>query len=335
MKRRTAGMTAQPGERIIAWLKQAAGEEISSERLCADLGISRAAVWKHIQGLRGQGYRIEAAPRRGYRLCASPDTPLATEVMPLLTTRMIGRHYVFLESVDSTNRQAALQAESGAPEGTVVVADGQTVGRGRMGRAWVSPAGLNAYLSILLMPRVEPARVSTLPLVAGLAVALAIERIAPGLRPLVKWPNDILINGRKACGILCELEAETDRIRRVVCGIGVNLNQTEFSPVLAPLATSLAREAGARVSRAAFVAALLSIFEPLYETWLREGFGSLRQAFLDRHALAAHTVTVEQVGGTVTGRVAGLEAEGALIIEQGDGRRVSILSGDVHITRQA
>jgi len=229
MKRRTAGMTAQPGERIIAWLKQAAGEEISSERLCADLGISRAAVWKHIQGLRGQGYRIEAAPRRGYRLCASPDTPLATEVMPLLTTRMIGRHYVFLESVDSTNRQAALQAESGAPEGTVVVADGQTVGRGRMGRAWVSPAGLNAYLSILLMPRVEPARVSTLPLVAGLAVALAIERIAPGLRPLVKWPNDILINGRKACGILCELEAETDRIRRVVCGIGVNLNQTEFS----------------------------------------------------------------------------------------------------------
>ncbi|MBM4164575.1 MAG: biotin--[acetyl-CoA-carboxylase] ligase, partial [Lentisphaerae bacterium] len=250
MDRRTAGTAAHPEERIIARLKQAAGGEVSGERLCAELGISRAAVWKHIQGLRDGGYCIDAAPRRGYSLRTAPDTPLATEVVPLLTTRLIGRPYHFLAATDSTNRQTAAYADAGATEGTVVAADAQTGGRGRMGRAWVSPPGLNAYVSILLMPAIEPARVTTLPLVAGLAVALTIERIAPGLRPLVKWPNDILLNGRKVCGILCEMEAEADRIRRVVCGIGVNLNQTTFPAELAPRATSLALESGTVIARA-------------------------------------------------------------------------------------
>jgi BirA family biotin operon repressor/biotin-[acetyl-CoA-carboxylase] ligase len=335
MDQHTAGMAAHPGERIIACLKQAAGSEVSGERLCADLGISRAAVWKHIQSLRGSGYRIDAAPRRGYSLQACPNTPLATEVTPLLTTRLIGRPYHFLHSVDSTNRQTAAYADAGATEGTVVAADAQTGGRGRMGRAWVSPPGLNAYVSILLMPAIEPARVTTLPLVAGLAVALTIERIAPGLRPLVKWPNDILINGRKVCGILCEMEAEADRIRRVVCGIGVNLNPMEFPTELTPRATSLALESGTVIARARFVAELLGVFEPLYETWLREGFGALRPAFQTRHALDGRDVTVEQTAGAITGRVTGLGPEGALLLKQADGGTVAILSGDVHITRIA
>jgi BirA family biotin operon repressor/biotin-[acetyl-CoA-carboxylase] ligase len=335
MDRRMAGMADHPGERIIACLKEAAGGEVSGERLCADLGISRAAVWKHIQGLRGKGYRIDAAPRRGYTLSTCPNTPLVTEVAPLLTTRLIGRPYHFLASADSTNRQAAAFADAGAPEGTVVAADAQTGGRGRMGRTWESPPGLNAYISLLLMPAIEPARVTTLPLVAGLAVALTIEQTVPGLRPRVKWPNDILINDRKVCGILCEMEAEADRIRRVVCGIGVNLNQTEFSAALAPQATSLALESGATIARARFVADVLARFEPLYETWLSAGFDALRPAFLARHALDGREVTVEQSGGAVSGRVTGLGPDGALLLQRADGGAVAILSGDVHITRLA
>jgi len=318
-------------DRIVARLKEAAGGEVSSERLCGELGISRAAVWKHIQGLRGRGYRIEAAPRRGYRLCAAPDAPLASEVTPLLTTRVIGRNYRFAWSADSTNRRIAALAEAGAAEGTVLAADCQTGGRGRMGRAWVSPPGLNAYLSILLMPAMEPGCVTTLPLLAGLAVAQTIERVAPALQPRVKWPNDILIAGRKASGILCELEAEADRIRRVVCGIGVNLNATRFPDELASRATSLAIEAGGPVSRARFVAELLNVFEPLYETWQREGFEALRPAFLERDALAGRRVTVEQAGRAITGRAVGLGADGSLLLEEADGRQAAILSGDVHI----
>ncbi len=320
-------------DRIIACLKQAEGGDVSSERLCEALGVTRTAVWKQVEVLRGRGYQIAAAPRRGYRLLAVPDAPLASEVAPFLTTRLIGRDYLFLEAVDSTNRQAIAQAEAGAPEGAVVAADNQTSGRGRMGRAWLSPPGLNAYLSILLMPKIEPARVTTLPLLAGLAVALTVERVVPGLRPLVKWPNDILINGRKLCGILCELDAEADRIRRVVCGIGVNLNQTCFPEELASRATSLAAEAGRPVPRARFVAELLNVFEPLYEAWLREGMGAVREAFLARNALAGRAVTIEQAGGSVSGQVVDLGTDGSLVLQQADGRQTAVLSGDVHITR--
>jgi len=319
-------------EHILAALREAKGGEVSSRAICERLGVSRAAVWKQIETLRAGGYEIEACSRRGYRLVTAPDTPHAAEVSPLLTTRRIGRDCRYVAETGSTNRDVATLADAGADEGVVVTAGTQTAGRGRMTRLWHSPPGVSLYFSMLLRPAVEPGQASSLPLVAGLAAAEALAGLAPETQPMIKWPNDILIGGKKVCGILCEMQAETDCVRHIIPGVGVNVNLTraELPEELRGRATSLRIETGHRFSRAAVLAAILNRFEPLYERWCAEGFEPLLDAVGARDVLRGRTITLEQGGRRVEGIGDGLQPDGALRLQTPDGF-VSIYSGEAHI----
>jgi BirA family biotin operon repressor/biotin-[acetyl-CoA-carboxylase] ligase len=300
--------------------------------MCDRLGVSRAAVWKQIEALRAGGYAIEACSRRGYRLVSAPDTPCAAEVVPLLTTRFVGRECQFLAETESTNRDVAALAVAGAAEGVVIAAGAQTAGRGRMSRVWFSPKAENLYFSVLLRPQVAPGLAVSLPLVVGLAVAEALAEIAPDTVPLIKWPNDILVGGKKVCGILCEMQAETDCVRHIIPGIGVNLNllREKLPEELCGRATSLRIETGRSFSRAAVLAAILNRFEPLYDRWCAEGFEPLLGAIRARDALRGQAITVDQGGRRISGVADGILPDGALrlVTEQG---AVPVYSGEAHI----
>jgi BirA family biotin operon repressor/biotin-[acetyl-CoA-carboxylase] ligase len=319
-------------EQILEVLRQTPGGEVSSRAMCDRLGVSRAAVWKQIELLREGGYDIEACSRRGYRLVSAPDTPHAAEVAPLLTTRRIGRDCRYRAETGSTNRDVATLAFAGAEEGVVVAAGAQTAGRGRMTRIWFSPQGENLYFSMLLRPAVEPGRAASLPLVTGLAVAEALAELAPETNPLIKWPNDILIGNKKVCGILCEMQAETDCVRHIIPGIGVNLNllREKLPEELCGRATSLRIETGRSFSRAAVLAAILNRFEPLYDRWCAEGFEPLLGAIRARDALRGQAITVDQGGRRISGVADGILPDGALrlVTEQG---AVPVYSGEAHI----
>jgi len=319
-------------EHILAVLREAAGREVSSHAMCGQLGISRAAIWKQVEALRTAGYQIDACSRRGYRLVRAPDTPYAPEVIPLLTTRRLGRDCRYVAETGSTNRDVAALAQGGAEEGLVMVAGRQTAGRGRMTRVWFSPPGVNLYFSVLLRPAVEPGRAASLPLVAGLAVADALAGLIPGLAVRIKWPNDILIGGKKLCGILCEMQAETDCVRHIVLGVGMNVNLTDdqLTGELRGRATSLRIEAGRTFSRVAVLAAVLNQFEPLYDRWRMEGLGPLLEAIGTYDALSGRDITLDQGGSQITGRADGIQADGALRLMTGQGA-VSVYSGEAHI----
>jgi BirA family biotin operon repressor/biotin-[acetyl-CoA-carboxylase] ligase len=318
--------------RIVAHL-HAAGEFVSGRELAVALGISRTAIWKHIATLEAEGYVIERAKGRGYRLCATPGGVTEGEIASGLATQYVGRSLICKAVTGSTNTDAAALGRAGASEGTVVLADAQTAGRGRLGRTWVSRPGLNLYLSVLLRPPVPPAVAPQLALVAGLAVAETFE--SEGLAASIKWPNDVLLGGRKACGILTELEAEADRVDFVVVGIGVNLNSghEDFPPELRDKATSARLAGGREVDRARFTARLLERLEVCYGRFRANGFGALAAQWERRSALAGREIAVDGAEGRVRGRYGGIDVDGALLIdeENGRGRHRRVLAGDVTI----
>jgi len=303
----------------------------SGAAIAERLGISRAAVWKRIERLRERGYGIEAEAGKGYRLVRQTDRLLPEAVRRWYEPRALCGEIVHRDSVDSTNLLAAQLARDGAPEGTVVLAERQTAGRGRLGRTWESPAGVNLYASVVLRPSVPPIEVPRLTLVAGIAVADAIVATAP-LRPAIKWPNDVLLAGRKVAGVLTELEAEAERVRFVIVGIGVNLNAgaSDFPPELADKATSVALASGAPVDRAAFAGRLLGALDPLYEEFLRGGFVALRPRYDAYHCLPGRRVTIDG-RPPITGTVRGVDDEGALLVEDGGVVR-RVVSGEVTLT---
>jgi BirA family biotin operon repressor/biotin-[acetyl-CoA-carboxylase] ligase len=300
----------------------------SGAAIALRLGVSRAAVWKRIERLRARGYAIEAEAGKGYRLVRRSERLLPEVVRRWYEPRLLRGEIVHRDTIDSTNRLAAELARGGAAEGTVVLAEQQTAGRGRLGRTWESPAGVNLYGSIVLRPGVPPVEVPRLTLVAGIAVAEAIAATI-AVRPQIKWPNDVLLSGRKVAGVLTELEAEAERVRFVIVGIGVNLNarRGDFPPELAAKATSLALAGGAPVDRAAFTGRLLGAFDELYGEFLRGGFGALRPRYDAFHCLPGRRVTVDG-RPPLTGTVRGVDDEGALLVDDGTAVR-RVVSGEV------
>ena len=236
------------------------GEIVSGQALSEAMGVTRAAVWKQMEQLRAQGFVIESVGRQGYRLTACPDTLMAPVIRHGLETAWAGREIVYLRSVDSTNRYARELASRGAAEGTLVVADEQTAGRGRRGRGWISPAGEGVFMTLILRPQAHPAQVARLSLLTALAVAEGIAA-ETGLDARIKWPNDIVVGGRKVCGMLLEMNADEQAVHDVVAGIGINVHQTQFAPEIAQTASSLDLLSGQRVCRAALVRAFLEAFE--------------------------------------------------------------------------
>ncbi|MGC8773876.1 MAG: biotin--[acetyl-CoA-carboxylase] ligase [Chlorobaculum sp.] len=308
------------------------GGFVSGGDLCNELQISRSAVWKHIVALRKAGYAIEATSGKGYRLESLTGSPVAEEVAPLLATASFGRNFIYLESIDSTNLLARASAREGAVEGTVVVADSQTGGRGRMRRAWVSPAGVNLYCSIVLRPPVPSVRVPEVPLVAAAAIHEAVTQECPGLAAFIKWPNDIITGGRKLCGILCEMESEPDCTHFVVVGFGLNVNLDPVPEELREIATSIAIETGSRMSRARLLAAVLNRFEQLYRDWLEKENLAFILPYLEAHAwLKGRELKIEQFNTVLTGTEAGLSPQGHLLLRTADGALLPVTSGEAHL----
>ena len=259
-------------EQVLALLIREEESYLSGEAISQTLGVSRAAVWKAIEALRADGFAIEAATRRGYRLAGSPDRLSPGTILPLLRKDRADRLICF-DSIDSTNTYAKKIALQGAPDGTMILADEQTGGRGRRGRSFYSPAGQGVYLTGLYHPDVPPSRVSHFTAYVAAAVCRAIESTT-ACRPAVKWPNDILLSGKKVCGILTEmaLEGETGLLQYLITGMGVNVGQLpeDFPEEIRPLATSLKAESGTDVKRSVLCAALINELDDAMEAFLRE-----------------------------------------------------------------
>lgn len=307
---------------------------VSGQRLCEDLGVSRAAVSKHVRELRKLGYEIDSVPRLGHRLVSDTDLPIEFEVSRYLETSSIGRHYIFEKEMPSTNSFLGNLAVSKCHDGMVAVTDRQTGGRGRMQRTWHSPAGVNLYFSVFLQPSKSPSEVPELALVAAWAVVRAITAVTPSIKAGVKWPNDVLVGGRKLAGILCEMQAETDVIHKVILGVGLNVNLTrqQLPSDLRKRATSLRMETGDPISRPLVMGALLNSLEEGYRRWLKDGLGSFLPDLEEWSELTGKRVKVETFGKRIEGTVVGMSADGGLVLKEGRGR-CTVHSGEVTLVR--
>jgi len=319
-------------ELVLAFLAEAGDEFVSGEAISDKLGFSRAAVWKHVETLRGHGYRIDAVPARGYRLREIPDRLTALELRPLLGTHDLGQELHCFDEVVSTNDVAKQLAEEGADHGEVVIADRQTAGRGRRGRPWASPPGRNVYFSAVLRPDLPPQRAAELTLVAAVALCHAVRRA--GVDAGIKWPNDLVVKGKKLCGILTEMAADPDRVQWVVLGVGINLNAAaaDLPEELRGSATSLAIERGQPVPRALFAAAALTLLEEWLDLHAERGFAPIRDEWRSLSDTLGRPVRVATDGREIEGIAEDLDASGALLIRVGD-RLEAVHSGDVHHLR--
>ncbi|EKX94983.1 biotin--[acetyl-CoA-carboxylase] ligase [Selenomonas sp. oral taxon 138] len=321
--------------RDVLELLRAAGGYISGEKMAERLGVTRAAVWKKIAALRDAGYDISSAPRSGYVLRSAPDRLIETEISQDLKTALVGRKVICYDVVDSTNLVLKNLAREGAEDGTVVVADSQGTGRGRMERAFFSPPGKGIWVSILLRPTFLPQDAPKCTLMAAVAVARAMEKF--GLRAAIKWPNDILHDGRKLVGILTEMSAEMDCVNYVVIGIGINVNiaPEEFPAELRAIATSLMQMKGAPLPRVAFLQELLRVLDDLYASVQREGFAPVLAAWREYAVTLGQEVRViGPAGEEFEGVAVDIDAEGALLVDTAEGRR-RVLAGDVSIRPRA
>ncbi len=316
-------MTAH--DRIIQFLKEANGH-VSGEEMSETLKISRAAVWKYIDHLRKDGYDITAVPHLGYRLVSVPDKLLPHEIQFGLNTRTFGKNIVAFNTVGSTMDEAFGLGMEGAPEGTVVCAETQHKGRGRLGRVWSSPKAKGIYCSLILRPQLPPGQLSRLTLTAAVALAEAL-RDAAGIEPAIKWPNDILVGGKKLAGILTELRAETDQVKFVVVGMGVNVNTSASQ--LVDGAASLRTETGRIFNRVIVLQHILRSFETWYAVLGRGRFDLVIKAWKTRSATLKKRVRVTGPGGMVEGLAVDLDTDGALLVRQDSGVIVKKTAGDV------
>jgi len=310
---------------IIKVLKAAKGKAISGEELGEQLGISRTMVWKYIKTLKDDGYGITSSPKTGYILKSVPDLPSPEEIKIGLKTALIGQTIHYFDEVESTNNVAKKLAHE-SEEGTVVIAELQKSGRGRMGREWISLHG-GIWLSVILKPTILLAHAPRLTLVAGLATAKAMRKL--GVDARIKWPNDVLINGKKVCGILTEVNAEMEQIDYVVVGIGINANVDldAFTEKVREGSTTLAAELGKPIVRAAFIQDLLFELEQEYIKFRTRPFSSILDEWISLSDTIGREVTVMTPAKMFEGRAVGITEDGALVIENPDGTREEIIAG--------
>ncbi len=320
-------------EELLACLRQTNGY-VSGRELSTRFRVTRAAVWKHIKRLRNMGYAIEGMPSTGYRLMSTPDVVHPYELFPDERPQRIGVRVHFLPETGSTNDDAWRLAHKGACEGEVVIAECQTAGKGRRGRTWVSPHGVNLYASIILRPRIPPRQAPLVTLLAAVALT-EVLREDYGLQAAIKWPNDVLVQGKKIAGILSEMSAEVDEVHFLIVGIGVNLNMTEemFPSELLYPATSLYLATGVKVDRALFARSLFKRLDQWYEIFLNEGGAPVRKAWCGMCAHHTQWLEVTTPAGMCAGWFRGLDEEGCLLLEDRDRRVQRISAGDVISTR--
>ncbi len=315
---------------ILKVLKENEGSFISGEGLAERLGISRPGVWKHINRLKEMGYEIQSQSRIGYRLVAVPDSLAHKEIVPNLETRWLAQSYHYLKTIGSTNDYALLLAAEGAPHGTLVVAEEQTRGRGRLRREWTSHPNRGIYLSILLRNPL-PVRIAPQSTYIGSLAIVKMLREEFGIAASIKWPNDVLINGRKAAGILTETQSDQDFSRFSVMGIGINVNHSreEMAGPFRYPATSIALEVGFPVKRQRVLLQFLNQFERDYDTFLKKGLSVLIPEFEAHSGVLGKVVTVVCGNREITGKAEGFTPEGALLLLRNDGAVETVWVGDV------
>jgi BirA family biotin operon repressor/biotin-[acetyl-CoA-carboxylase] ligase len=320
--------------KILSALRENA-DGVSGAELAEQLGISRAAVWARIEELRSLDYEIEAGPHFGYRLVSAPDALHADDLLARLgKTKVIGRDIRVFEQTTSTNDVIEKLARDGVKEGAVVFAESQTSGRGRLGRKWISPERKGLWFSILLRPDLRPQETTQLTVASAIALRRAIQS-ETGLKPEIKWPNDILVGGKKVAGILTELNAELDRVKHVILGIGVdvNLGAGEFPPELRKLATSLKIESGRTIERPELAAAILRELDFDYARICSGKFAAVADEWEAQCATIGNDVTIQIGGRKVRGRAESLDDDGALLVRTEHGHLERITGGDVTLEK--
>jgi len=325
--------------RVLESLRRAGGRTCSGEDLSAALGVSRTQVWKHVEGLRARGYTIAAASGDGYRLLDAPDRLYPEELQDGLDTHWLAREIHYFDEVDSTNRVALELARDGAAHGTAVVAEAQSAGRGRLGRAFFSPAHENLYLSVVLRPALTTTDAPAWILATAVAVADSVAECTGDEDAVdIKWPNDVLLGGLKTSGILMELTAEATRVSHLVLGIGVNLNveRERFPDEFRHLATSLASHGGEAIDRIAFTRRLLENLEHALDTCAEKGFSGILPRFQARFRMVGRHVRVLELDGSqISGVVHGIGTDGALLLSTEDADEIRIVAGDVTLEKEA
>lgn len=321
-------VTHKLAERLI----ESNGEAVSGQQLADEFGISRTAIWKHIKDLEEKGYIIESVKKKGYRLVSMPDTLEPLAIQTGLKTKRIGQKIEYIESCPSTQIIAHQLAQEGAPDGTVVLTEAQTAGRGRLARKWDSAAGKGAWMSIILRPDVVPQKAPQFTLVTAVAVVRAIEEVTK-LQPKIKWPNDILLNGKKCTGILTELQSDADGIQALIIGIGLNINQQkeDFDPEVQDIATSLKMENGDPISRQQLVQSLLYYLEIYTQMYIEEGFGMLKVMWESYSTTIGQPVRARMTNQTLEGIAEGITDDGVLQLRTADGKLHGIYSADIEM----
>lgn len=317
-------------EEILRLLRSADGY-ISGQELCNRFGVSRTAVWKAINQLKEAGYEIEAQQNKGYKLMAAPDLMTEAEIKSLMHTDWVAKGVLYFDTIDSTNTKAQELAEKGYPSGTLVVADKQESGKGRRGRSWVSPSGTGIFMTLMIKPDINPNNASMLTLVAALAVAKAITSVT-GEEALIKWPNDIVVNGKKVCGILTEMNAQFDYINHIVVGIGINVHNESFPEEISQMASSLMIEAGGkRFHRAQIIAETMSYFEQYYDTFLKtQDLSALVREYDELLVNRNKSVRVLDPKEPFDGKAMGITPKGELIVDTWESRKL-VSSGEVSV----
>lgn len=322
-------------EKILNVLRHNRDSYISGEELCKYAAISRAAIWKHIEELREAGYEIEAIPHLGYKLIAIPDRLIPSEIKWKLKTKIFGKEVISYKKVDSTNDIAYQLAEKGVKEGTVILAEEQSRGKGRHGRRWVSPSRGGIYMSCVFRPQIAPNEIPRITLLAAVAVAKAVEDIT-SLDVSIKWPNDIMLDGKKVCGILTEMKAEQDRVDFVILGIGINVN----TPVKQLPRGASSLEEGSRrrggeidIFRVELVKKILETLEEYYTLLNKKKFAHIIDAWKGFSAMLGSRIRVILPNRAFEGLAHDINSDGALIVRLDSGILEKISSGDVVMVR--
>lgn len=319
-------------QEVLESLKNNNGDFVSGQVISEKLGVTRASIWKYINALKAEGYNIESSSRKGYRLLENADKLTQQEIEGYLTTSFIGKTISHFDTIDSTNIKAKKLAQEGANEGAIIISEEQTAGRGRLGRQWTSPKSKGIWLSIILRPNLEPMNVSNITLLGAAAVNKALSEF--NIHTQIKWPNDIMLNGKKICGILTEMSCELNAINYIVMGIGINVNiqKVDFPEELLDSATSVLVETGEILDRKKLTAALLNNFESLYNQFIKYGdIQSSIKVCKENSSVLGKKIKIIDRGNVRTAKAIDIKDNGVLVVENEDGTIDEILSGEISI----
>ena len=311
-------------------------EYVSGQSICNELGVSRTAIWKVINQLKEEGYVFDAVQNKGYKISSYPDVITKSEIESQLDDKNIIKKIQFFEEIDSTNTQAKLYAEQGEESGTLFVAEKQNGGRGRRGHNWISPAGSGIWMTLLLRPDIEPVNASMLTIVSAMAVTSAIKREANeqgvDIECQIKWPNDVVVNKKKMCGILTEMSAQMEAVNYVVIGIGINVNTTHFDDEIKATASSLYVETGKHFKRSRIIVFFVEEFTKYYNIFMeKQNLSGLKDDYNKMLANKDNIVKIINKEETFTGTALGINDKGELEVVKEDGSHTMIVSGEVSV----